>query len=231
MFLDAFETIFDIIRAGESDLWLIVLTSLKVSAISTFFATIFGVATGFYLANATFRGRKWVIAIFNTSLAIPTVVVGLFLYGFLSRRGIFGDWGLLYTTTAMIIGQAFLIYPIVVTFVHSAVQSVDPRIKKTARALGAGNMHTHFAIAREARFGIILAIIAAFGRAISEVGVSMMLGGNISGFTRNMTTTIALEHNKGNFALALAIGIILLCITFGINISIHYVQRLTSKSK
>ncbi len=229
MFLDAFKTIFDIISAGQSDLWQIVLTSLKVSTIATIFASIFGVICGFLLAISSFRGKRLLVTLFNTSLAIPTVVVGLFLYGFLSRRGLLGSWGVLYTTTAMVIGQALLIFPIVVTFVHSAVKAVDPRIEKTARALGAGTVHTTFAIAREARFGIVLAIIAAFGRAISEVGVSMMLGGNISGFTRNMTTTIALEHNKGNFALALAIGVILLVITFGINMTIHFIRRVTSR--
>ncbi|MCP4220393.1 MAG: ABC transporter permease subunit [bacterium] len=229
VFSDAFKTIFDIISAGQTDLWHIVLTSLKVSLIATIVASLPGIASGFIMAVTSFKGRRLLISLFNTSLAIPTVVVGLFLYGFLSRRGILGEWGLLYTSTAMVIGQAVLIFPIVVTFVHSAVKSVDPRIKKTAQALGAGTFHTTIAIAREAKFGLILAIIAAFGRAISEVGVSMMLGGNISGFTRNMTTTIALEHNKGNFALALAIGVILLTVTFSINISIHYIQRFTSR--
>ena len=165
----------------------------------------------------------------NTALALPTVVVGLFFYGLLSRRGMLGHLGILYTKSAMIIGQAVLIFPIVVTFVHSAIKSVFPEIVKTAKALGAGPFYISLALAREARFGIVAAIIAAFGRAISEVGISMMLGGNIAGYTRNMTTAIALEHNKGNFALGLALGIILIIITIGANIFLRYIQGRQAK--
>lgn len=228
MFLDAFKNVFSII-SHSSDLGQIVWLSMYVTFLATIIAAVMGVPLGFILHSTSFKGRKILIALFNTSLAIPTVVLGLFLYGLLSRRGILGHWNLLYTSRAMIIGQAALIFPLVVTFVYSALTAVDSQIKKTAQALGAGVWQTSLALAREARLGIILAIIAAFGRAISEVGISMMLGGNIAGYTRNMTTAIALEHNKGNFALALSIGIILLIITLGINITVSYLQMLRKK--
>jgi len=226
MFLDSFKTVFDIISSGNTELWCIVWTSITVSFSATIIAALIGITSGFFLAIHHFNYKQVVVTILNTLLSIPTVVVGLFLYGFLSRRGLFGNLGILYTNTAMIIGQTILIFPIVTTFVYSAVKAVDPKIAKTAKALGASVLQTAVVIAKEARYGIALAVIAAFGRAISEVGVSMMLGGNISGFTRNITTAIALEHNKGNFALALALGLILLIITFTINAVFRYMQGL-----
>lgn len=229
MFLDAFKSIFLIIGSGNTELGTIILISLEVTLTATFIASLFGIICGFLLAVTDFKFKKILIAVLNTSLAMPTVVIGLFLYGLLSRNGIFGNMSLLYTKTAIIIGQTILIFPIIITFVHSAVKSVDPRIEKTARSLGAGIYHTSLVIMREAKFGILLAVVAAFGRGISEVGISMMLGGNIADYTRNMTTTIALEHNKGNFAFALAVGMILLFITFGINVFFHYIQKINKK--
>ncbi len=229
MFFDAFENIFLIISSGSTDLGIIVWISLEVTLIATIIASVFGIIIGFILAITEFKFKQLIISILNTSLAIPTVVIGLFLYGLLSRSGVFGNFSLLYTKTAIIIGQTVLIFPIIITFVHSAIKAVDPGIEKTARSLGAGRYHTSLAIMREAKFGVMLAIIAAFGRGISEVGISMMLGGNIAGYTRNMTTTIALEHNKGDFSLALAVGLILLIITFGINMVFHYIQRINKR--
>lgn len=229
MFFDAFVTIYDIIRGSNEEFLPIVFTSLRVSTIATIIASCFGIILGFLLYLWNFKGKKIILLILNTSLAIPTVVIGLFLYGFLSRRGLFGNFGILYSQKAMIMGQVFLILPIVIAFVHSAIKTVHPGIIKTARALGAGPFHISLALGLEARFGIVAAIIAAFGRAVSEVGVSMMLGGNIAGYTRNMTTAIALEHNKGNFGLGLALGFLLLFITFLINILLRFLQERQAK--
>lgn len=225
MFFDAFVTVYDIIRNSREEFFPIVFTSIRVSSIATVIASFAGIAAGFLLYLWNFKGKKILLLIINTSLAIPTVVIGLFLYGFLSRRGLFGNFGILYTQKAIILGQVVLIFPIVVAFVHSAIKSVHPGIVKTARALGAGPLHISFALGLEARFGIVAAIIAAFGRAVSEVGISMMLGGNIAGYTRNMTTAIALEHNKGNFGLGLALGLLLLFITLLINVLFRFLQE------
>ena len=225
MYSDAFSTIFDIIRSGETEIWSITFLSLKISLLATLLATIPGIIFGTILATTKFPLRQLIISIFNTLLSVPTVVIGLFLYGFLSRRGILGDFGLLYTEEAMIIGQMVLILPIIITFVYGAISAVDKRIIKNAKALGAGEYRIFQLLLNEAKTGISLSIIAAFGRAISEVGVSMMLGGNIAGYTRNMTTAIALEHNKGNFAIGLSLGLILFTITFSINLLMNYFRR------
>jgi len=225
MYSDAFSTIFDIIRSGETEILSITFLSLKISLLATLLATIPGVIFGTILATTKFPLRQFMISIFNTLLSVPTVVIGLFLYGFLSRRGILGDFGLLYTEKAMIIGQMVLILPIIITFVYGAISAVDKRIIKNALALGAGKYRVFQLLLNEAKTGISLSIIAAFGRAISEVGISMMLGGNIAGYTRNMTTAIALEHNKGNFAIGLSLGLILFTITFSINLLMNYFRR------
>jgi tungstate transport system permease protein len=157
-------------------------------------------------------------------LALPTVVIGLFVYAFVSRRGIFGFLDLLYTQKAMIIGQVILIVPIVTTFTISAISRIDTRYRKTAMTLGANRIQTAMVLLHEARFGIVSAVVGGFGRVISEIGISMMLGGNAKGFTRTMTTAMALEYDKGEFVLAVALGIILMSISLGINILMNYFQ-------
>jgi tungstate transport system permease protein len=152
------------------------------------------------------------------------VVVGLFVYAFLARRGVFGTFDLLYTQKAMIIGQVILIIPIVTTFTISAISRIDDSYRKTALTLGANILQTAWVIVREARFGIVAAIILAFGRVIAEVGISMMLGGNAKGFTRTMTTAMALEYDKGEFVLSVALGIVLLFICFGVNVCLNTIQ-------
>ena len=208
----------------DRDLYFIVYISLTVSFWSTLAASILGVPLGFVIAVNEFRGKRGVITILNTLLALPTVVIGLFAYAFLSRRGLLGHLGLLYTPKAIIVGQVILILPWVATFTLSAVSRIDERYRRTAMTLGAGTFQTALAIAREARFGILAAIIAAFGRVISEIGIAMMLGGNIKGFTRTMTTAMALEHNKGEFVLAVALGVVLLTVSLMMNIFLQLVQ-------
>ena len=208
----------------DPDLLAIICVSLKVSAISTLLAGVAGIPAGFLIAFSEFRGKRFLITILNTLLALPTVVVGLFVYAFISRRGIFGTFDLLYSQKAIIIGQVILIVPIVTTFTISAISRIDERYRKTALTLGARAYQTAWVLIREARFGIVAAIIVVFGRVIAEVGISMMLGGNARGFTRTMTTAMALEYDKGEFVLSVALGIVLLLVSFGMNLLFNYFQ-------
>lgn len=202
----------------------IVSVSLKVSSTSTIIASMVGVPAGFLIAFREFPGKRLLITILNTLLALPTVVIGLFVYAFISRRGILGVLDLLYTQKAMVIGQVILIIPIITVFTISAISRIDERYRKTAMTLGANGLQTAWVIIREARFAIVAAVIAAFGRVIAEVGISMMLGGNAKGFTRTMTTAMALEYDKGEFVLGVALGIVLLTVSFGLNIFFNYMQ-------
>lgn len=208
----------------DAEMVSIVFVSLKVSSTSTLIASLLGIPIGFFIAFKSFPGKSLVLTILNTLLALPTVVIGLFVYSFIARRGIFGSLGLLYTQKAIIIGQTLLILPIVATFTIAAISRIDTRYRKTAMTLGANQIQTAVVLLKEARFGIITAVIAAFGRVIAEVGISMMLGGNAKGFTRTMTTAMALEYDKGEFTLAVALGIILLTVSFGINLLFHSLQ-------
>jgi tungstate transport system permease protein len=208
----------------DQELLNIIYVSLKVSSISTLIASLVGVPAGFFIGFGEFRGKRLLITVLNTLLALPTVVVGLFVYAFISRRGIFGPLDLLYTQKAIIIGQVILIIPIVTTFTISAISRIDERYRKTAMTLGANVLQTAWVIVREARFGIVAAVVAAFGRVIAEVGISMMLGGNAKGFTRTMTTAMALEYDKGEFVLGVALGIVLLAVSFGVNLCFNFMQ-------
>lgn len=208
----------------NKELYEIVLVSLKVSSSSTLIASIFGVPLGMIIAFETFRGKRLLITILNTMLALPTVAIGLFVYALISRRGIFGPLDLLYSQNAIILGQVILITPVIATFTIAAVNHIDARYRKTALTLGANRRQATFVVFREARYGIVAAIVAAFGRVISEVGISMMLGGNAKGFTRTITTAMALEYDKGEFVLAVALGVILLAISFGLNLLFHGLQ-------
>ena len=222
--IDSFLSAILLIWTLNHDLLVIVGVSLKVSSISTFIAGLLGVPSGFLIAFSEFRGKRLVITLLNTLLALPTVVVGLFVYAFITRRGIFGTYDLLYTQKAIIIGQIILIVPIITTFTISAVSRIDDRYRKAALTLGANLIQTARVIIREARFAIMTAIVMAFGRVIAEVGISMMLGGNAKGFTRTMTTAMALEYDKGVFVLSVALGIVLLCVCVGVNIFCNYFQ-------
>ena len=213
----------------DAELLGIISVSLKISLMATLIAGSVGIPAGVLIALREFAFKRIVITILNTLLSVPTVVIGLFVYGFIARRGLFGAFDLLYTPNAIIIGQIILITPIVATFTLSAVSRIDPRYRSTALTLGASEFQTALVIIREARFGIIAAIVAAFGRVISEIGISMMLGGNIKGFTRTMTTAMALEYDKGAFSLAMALGIILLGLSLTLNVLLQYFQGKVSQ--
>ncbi len=224
LLLDSLFSALLLLKSLDPELLQIVGVSLKVSLSATIVAALIGVPTGFAVAFKEFRGKRAVITLFNTLLAVPTVVVGLFVYVFISRRGILGPLDLLYSQKAIVIGQVLLVIPLVVTFTISAISRIDERYRKTAMTLGASGLETALVVFREARFGIFAAIIASFGRVIAEVGVSMMLGGNIRGFTRTMTTAMALEYDKGQFVLAVALGLVLLAISFTMNVILNFFQ-------
>jgi tungstate transport system permease protein len=214
-----------LIVTADADVTSAVWASLRFSLASTALASLVGVPAGALLATTPFRGRATVVAVLDTLLALPTVVVGLAVYAMLSRQGPIGGFGLLFTPWAIVIGQTLLVLPIVTALTRSAVASVDPVFGETARTLGAGPLRVLGTIAYEARTGVLAACGTAFGRAIGEVGVSMMLGGNIEGFTRTMTTVIALETSKGEFELAMALGLVLLVAAFGVNLAVRALGR------
>jgi tungstate transport system permease protein len=224
LLIDSFISAILLVISLDPEMVSIIGVSLKVSCASTVFAALIGVPLGFTIAFNEFTGKHMIITVLNTLLALPTVVIGLFIYAFVSRRGIFGPLDLLYTQKAIIIGQIILIVPLVTAFTIAAISRIDERYRKTAMTLGANRAQTAWIILREARFGIVSAVIAAFGRVISEVGISMMLGGNIRGFTRTMTTAMALEYDKGSFTLAVALGMVLLGLSFGMNVLFHFFQ-------
>ncbi|HWQ83016.1 MAG TPA: ABC transporter permease, partial [Anaerolineales bacterium] len=210
----------------------IVLLSLKVTGIALFFSTIIGIPVGVAMGLARFPGRKLVVALLYTGMGFPPVVIGLFVYLLLSRSGPLGSLGLswmaqLFTPGAMIIAQTIISFPLVAGFTMAAVMGVDPAVKQQVRALGATSRQAAMAILSEARIGVIVSIIAGFGGIISEVGAVMLVGGNIEGRTRVLTTAIVLETRKGNFDLALALGGVLLGITFIANLAMLRLQGKT----
>jgi tungstate transport system permease protein len=224
LLIDSFISAILLVVSMDAEMVAIIVVSLKVSCASTALASSIGVPLGFGIAFGKFAGKRMTITVLNTMLALPTVVIGLFVYAFISRRGIFGPFDLLYTQHAIVIGQVILIIPVVAAFTIAAISRIDQRYRRTAMTLGANRRQTAWIVFREARFGIVAAIVAAFGRVISEIGISMMLGGNIRGFTRTMTTAMALEYDKGSFTLAVALGIVLMCLSFGMNLLFHFFQ-------
>lgn len=210
----------------DREVYAVVWTSLKISLLAVSGAAIIAIPAGLLVALRAFPGRPLLLQALNTLMALPTVVVGLFLYGLFTRQGPLGDFGLLYTPTAIIIGECMLILPIIMNLCVTAAQSADPRLLSTCRALGANRVQQGMIFVSEVRFALVAALVTGFGRAIGEVGVAMMLGGNIAGFTRTMTTAIALETGKGEFEFALALGLLLLTAAFLINGVIQRFQRL-----
>lgn len=213
-----------LILSLDSEVYGIVFRSLRFSLIATLLAVVTGVPIGFVVGSKRFRGRSFLITLLNTAMALPTVVVGLIGYSFLSRSAPFGFLNLMFSPKAVILGEFVLSLPIIINLTVSAVQSVDHRAALTAKTLGAGRIQTTWTILMEARFALIAAIIVGYGRAVSEVGSAMMLGGNIRYYTRTMTTAIALETSKGEFGFGLALGFFLMLTVFTINILFHYFQ-------
>jgi tungstate transport system permease protein len=208
----------------NSEILHIVWTSVKLSTISTILASILGTPVGILISRIDFKGKYLFNSILNTLLSLPTVVAGLLVYSLISHQGSLGRFGMLYTSWGIIFGQLILILPIIVALVRNAIYEIDDRMYETAISLGATGFQRFKLLILEARYGIMGAVVAAYGRVIGEVGVSMMIGGNIKGVTRTITTAIALETNKGRFSFGLALGLILLSISFFVNFLIYYFQ-------
>ncbi|MFQ5664798.1 MAG: ABC transporter permease [Candidatus Binatia bacterium] len=191
--------------------------SLRVSMLAIAVATVAGVPVGFWVAVREFRGRRLVELCLRTSTALPTVVVGLLAYTLLSRRGLLGPLGLLYTPSAMVFGEIILVTPLMAALSMAVISGADPRIEETALTLGASRFAAACTVLVEMRRGVVAAVGTGFGRLISELGVALMAGGNIAGSTRTMTTAIALETSKGEFAFGFALGLILLATALAVN--------------
>ncbi len=210
---------------GDPDVYQVILRTVHVSGTATIIGMIIGVPTGTFLALVSFPGRKLVISIINFGMGLPPVVVGLWVWLTFSRYGPMGVLGLLYTPTAMITAQIIIAAPIVTGFTIAAIQSLNPKIRLQILALGASKLQLLWLLLREARLGLLAAIIAGFGGCVSEVGASMMVGGNLKGQTMVLTTSTVLEVNKGDWQLATAFSIILLLLAFGVTVALTTAQQ------
>lgn len=213
----SFLTAFALVMSLDGKLWEIVARSLWVSGVATFLASSFGVLLGAWLAVVRFSGRGAVLALLNTMLAIPSVVVGLLVYVMLSRSGPLGSLGWLFSVKAMVVAQTLLILPIVVALTRQLIEDADMLHGEQLQSLGAGSFMRAVLHVWDERFAVLMVLLAAFGRAIAEVGAVMVVGGNIEGFTRVMTTAIALETSKGDLPLALGLGFVLLAAVLLLN--------------
>jgi len=221
----AFKEAIRLIFTADPEITTIVWASLRFSLCSTVIASLIGIPAGVALASSQFRFKKLVEDILNTTLAIPTVVIGLFAYTLLFSQGPLGRFQLLFSPAAIIIGQTVLIVPLIASLACSAVSLVNPVVRETALTLGAGSFRTTTTIAAEAHAALLVACITGFGRVIGEVGISLILGGNILGYTRTITTAISLQTSRGEFALGLALGIVLICAAFIVNITARRIGR------
>ncbi len=210
-------TAWQLVAGADARLAGIVLLSLRVSLAATLIACIVGMPIGALLAVGRFPGRRALIVIFNGLMGLPPVVVGLLVYLLLSRAGPLGSFGLLFSPSAMIIAQAILVTPIVAALTRQVVADAWTEYREQLRSLGAGRLRAAATLLWDGRFSLSTAALAGFGRAIAEVGAVMIVGGNIDGVTRVMTTTIALETSKGDLPLALALGVILISVVLAIN--------------
>jgi tungstate transport system permease protein len=221
---EAISGAFRLIFALDAEVLTITLLSLRIAVSATIIAAMAGIPLAYFVATREFRGKGVLLTIFNTLMALPTVVVGLFCYSFLSRKGPLGFLDLLFTPSGIIIGDIILAFPLIVGLTIAAVNAVDPRARMTAISLGASPRQVSFTILAEARFGLMAALFNGFGRVVAEVGSAMMLGGNIRGYTRTITTAIALETSKGEFAFGMALGIILLTLALSVNLAFRRFQ-------
>jgi tungstate transport system permease protein len=224
-YTDAIFRALELIISLDPEVIQVVTTSLKISISSTFIASIISMPLAVLIARNKFKTKKFINIILNTMLSLPTVVVGIFIYSLISRRGVLGELDLLFTPIGIIMGQVILIIPLITALIRNVIFSMDEKLYKTATSMGASRSQKFKLLILEARYGIIGAVIAGFGRVLGEIGVSMMLGGNIKGVTRTITTAMSLETNKGRFAFALALGIILLSLSFLINFVTYFLQE------
>ncbi|WP_294192800.1 ABC transporter permease [uncultured Cloacibacillus sp.] len=222
---EGFIQAFRMLLTMDEETTVIVVTTFKLTALSMAGVLLFGLPAGFLLGYFDFPGKRAVRTVTDTLLALPTVVIGLLVYAFISRRGPLGDWELLFTVRGMAIGQVILGTPIVAAYTAAAIEGLDSRLRQTLMTLGASGGKLALTSLWEARFMILVAALTAFGRIVGEVGSAMMLGGNIKWHTRTITTAITLETGKGEFALGIALGVILILISLLLNISLTFLRR------
>jgi len=203
----------------------IVLRTLIVSGAATALAVAVGVPIGYAIGRRSFRGRTPLLGAVNTGMGMPPVVVGLIVWLLLVRSGPFGDLGLIYTQTAMVIAQFLIATPIVVGFTAASIQALPPRLPDLLTVLGAGRLQTLWLLAREARLGVLAAVMAAFGAIVSEVGAAMIVGGNLERSTRVLTTAMVTETSRGEIERALGLGLVLLGLSFTVNLSLTILQQ------
>ncbi len=215
---------FQLLVSLDPELIRIVSLSLRVTGAALLFSTLVGIPLGSWLGLRRFVGRQLVVALLYTGMGFPPVVVGLFVYLMLSRSGPLGSLGWLFTPAAMVVAQMIISLPLVSGFTMAAVMGVDPDLRQQVLSLGATDWQATLAVLKEARVGVMVSVIAGFGSIISEVGAVMLVGGNIQGSTRVLTTSIVLETRKGNFDLAIALGVVLLSLTFLANLAMLRLQ-------
>jgi tungstate transport system permease protein len=223
--VEAFQEAFRLIITVDPEVFSIVIRSIYISGLATFLACVWGIPISVFISLYSFPGKKLLRSLFNALLGIPTVTLGLILFLLWSRSGPFGFLYLLYSPLGIAIGQSILITPILVSFATSALGSTDIKIKDLAKTLGASDLQISFAVIREAFWEILLSITASFNRAFAELGVAMMIGGNIRYVTRMLTTSIALETARGDIPFSIALGIILMVIVLSITLIINYFRK------
>jgi len=216
---------FWLLLTGDPEIWAITWLSLKISGSATLLSLLLGIPIGIFLALTQFPGRSITVALINTGMGLPPVVVGLFVSIFLWRSGPLGLLELLYTPTAMVIAQLVIAFPIVAGLTMAAFQTLNPNLSLQLLGIGASRAQLLWLLCKEARLPLLAAVMAGFGGVISEVGASMMVGGNIRGQTRVLTTATVLETGKGNFEIAIALGLILLILTFAVNFLLTHIQQ------
>jgi len=222
---DGIVTAFSLVFGGDAEVWSITWLSLKVSGLATMISLVVGIPLGILLAMTRFPGRSVVVASVNTGMGLPPVVVGLFVSIFLWRSGPLGFLDLIYSPSAMVIAQVVIAFPIVAGLTLTSFQTLNPNLSLQLLGIGASRPQLIWLLCKEARLPLLAAVMAGFGGVISEVGASMMVGGNIRGQTRVLTTATVLETGKGNFEIAIALGVILLSLTFAINLFLTRIQQ------
>ncbi|MDA0988942.1 MAG: ABC transporter permease [Chloroflexi bacterium] len=223
--IDSFVTALRLIFTGDREVFSIAGRTLLISTVSTSIAASIFVPVGSLIYFHNFPGKGLLVNIIQTLFSMPTVFVGLLVFITLSKEGPLGSLGLLFTPAAIIIGHVILISPIIAGLTISALRSVAPEIQDTAMSLGASRLQTIYTIVREARYGVSTAVLLGFGRAISEIGLAIIVGGNIRGYTRTLTTAMSIEISTGNFELAMALGIILVSLALAVNILVSRLQH------
>ncbi|MFW6271832.1 MAG: ABC transporter permease [Desulfosalsimonas sp.] len=216
---------FRLLFAGDQETFSAVAATLKVSGLSMAASLAVGIPLGFALGYIRFPGRRQIRLVVDTLLSLPTVFIGLMVYALISSKGPLGEMGLLFSLHGIAIGQTILALPIVIALSATAVESLETGLRTTLLSLGAGRYQMMASTLWEARHAILAAALTAYGRVMTEVGISMMVGGNIKWHTRTITTAIALETNKGKFAMGIALGLVLLIIAFAVNAGVSFLRK------